>query len=242
MNQQLIQQHQLKLVELQKLLGIQFKDQALLTQALTHKSFANENRQFKLQDNERLEFFGDAVLKLVVSELIMKKYPQHKEGELTKIRAAVVSDAYLAQVSAKINLGSFLLLSPNESKTGGAKRKSNLANAFEALLGAIYLDQGIVQAGNFVEGLFSEAVDHTRAKNGYRDCKSELQEWVQQEGLNLPEYKVLKEEGPDHQKVFVVQVKIGRGLLKQKGEGKGSTKKEAEQLAASHLLAKLKKE
>ncbi|MBU0581224.1 MAG: ribonuclease III [Candidatus Margulisbacteria bacterium] len=231
----------INLKEIQSKLNLEFKDLALLNTALTHKSYVHEQKNKELSHNERLEFFGDAVLKLVVSEFLIKTYPDRDEGELTKIRAALVSDTSLANFSKKQGLGSFLLMSNNERKTGGAKRKSNLANALEALLGALYLDEGLDK----VRPIILEFVkpELTRYEEGtlLKDYKSVLQELVQQEGWNLPEYKVTKEEGPDHRKVFWIQVKVGKGLKKYKSEGAGKTKKEAEQRAARQILQQLKK-
>jgi ribonuclease-3 len=229
-----------QLMQLQKLLQINFRDLQLLNKALTHKSFANEHRKHKVLHNERLEFFGDAVLKLVVSEFMMTHYPEHNEGDMTKLRATAVSDANLAQLARNLDLGQYLLLSANEAKTGGAKRKSNLANAMEALFGALYLDSGYALTSRLILSLLQSDLEGTVVNRVNKDYKSELQEHVQQDGLKLPEYKILKEEGPDHQKVFVVQAKISKGLRKFKAEGSGHTKKEAEQAAAQALLKKLK--
>ena len=229
-----------KLAQLQKLLQVNFKDLQLLNQALTHKSFANEYRKQKISHNERLEFFGDAVLKLAVSEFMMHHHPTHSEGDMTKLRAAAVSDANLAQLARNLDLGQYLLLSVNEAKTGGAKRKSNLANAMEALFGALYLDSGYAVTSRLILSLLQSDLEGAVVNRINKDYKSELQEHVQQDGLRLPEYKVLKEEGPDHIKTFVVQAKINKGLRKFKAEGSGRTKKEAEQAAAQALLKKLK--
>ncbi len=229
-----------KIKELQQKLNISFEDIELLNRALTHKSYAYEHRQQNLQHNERLEFFGDAVLKLIVSEHLLRTYPESDEGVLTKIRAAVVSDNTLASFAKKQNLGEYLLMSHNEEKTGGAKRKSNLANMMEALLGALYLDGGLAKAKPLIlEFLKLEMVRHEEG-HLFRDHKSSLQEMAQQEGWGLPEYKVINEEGPDHRRVFWVQVKVGKSLRKVKAEGMGKTKKDAEQRAARQALQLLK--
>ena len=227
-----------KLKELEKILGTSFLNYNLFSQALTHSSYAYELRSKDVADNERLEFLGDAVIKLVISEYLYNKFPEKAEGDLTKIRAAVISDRTLAAVSRKLRLGSYLLLGTNEKKTGGVSRKSNLANAFEALTGAIYLDSGLGKARDFlVENIASEIEKVSKA--GYiRDYKSALQEYVQQRKWGLPQYRVVRETGPKHKKVFWIEVKI-KG--KKWGEGKGLNKKEAEQRAAFEAMSNFKK-
>ena len=223
--------------KLEDCLQYEFKDKGLLHEALCHSSFVNEQPEADLRDNERLEFLGDAVIKLVISEYLYNKFPEKAEGDLTKIRAAVISDRTLAAVSRKLRLGSYLLLGTNEKKTGGVSRKSNLANAFEALTGAIYLDSGLGKARDFlVENIASEIEKVSKA--GYiRDYKSALQEYVQQRKWGLPQYRVIRETGPKHKKIFWIEVKI-KG--KKWGEGKGLNKKEAEQRAAFEALRNLK--
>jgi ribonuclease-3 len=230
-----------KLMELQTLIGYQFKDLALLERAMTHKSYVHESGHRHLKHNERLEFFGDAVLKLVVSEYIMKKFPEQDEGELTKLRARAVSDNHLYKIGRDLGLGQYLTMSENERRTGGEKRKSNLANTVEALYGATYLDGGIEPASALILNLMKKSIDQIIIADEDKDYKSALQEWVQRQGQNLPEYKVLKETGPDHQKVFLVQVKVGKGLRRPKADGEGRTKKEAEQSAAKNLLTAMEK-
>lgn len=225
-----------ELLELERKLRTIFLNKQLLNQSLTHSSFANEA---DIPDNERLEFLGDAVIKLVISEYIYNKFPTRPEGDLTKIRATVISDDTLGKIGSEVNLGEYLLLSENEKRTGGSKRKSNVANAFEAIVGAIYLDAGLGKARDFL-------IEHLRgeiekvSKEGYIiDYKSATQEYVQKKKWMLPQYKVIKELGPKHKKVFVVAVRIKGRIM---GEGTGLNKKEAEQKAAQEALKRLKRE
>lgn len=221
---------------LENKLGISFLNKTLLNQSLTHSSYGHEK---SLPDNERLEFLGDAVLKLAITEYLYNKFPQHAEGELTKIRAAVISDETLAKIGREYNIGDYILLSANEKKSGGQKRKSNLANAMEALVGAVYLDAGIGRARDLIIE-FLRAEIETVSRAGYmRDYKSALQEYAQQHKWDLPHYRVIKESGPKHRRVFWMEVKIkGRRY----GVGRGANKKEAEQKAATMALKRLKME
>ncbi|MBU1026497.1 MAG: ribonuclease III [Candidatus Margulisbacteria bacterium] len=229
-------QREKELQEIEKKLGAAFLNRTLLNQSLTHSSFGHER---KVPDNERLEFLGDAVLKLVISEYLYHKFPEKAEGDLTKIRASVISDDTLALVGRKFNLGSYLHMSANERRTGGEKRKSNIANAFEALIGAVFIDAGIGKSRELIlRGLESEIEKNSRA--GYiSDYKSTLQEYTQKRKWELPRYKVVKETGPKHRRVFWMEVKI-KG--KRFGVGKGGNKKESEQRAAMQALRKLKNE
>jgi len=223
------------LQEIESKMGITFLNKSLLNQSFTHSSFAHESKG-KVFDNERLEFLGDAVIKLVISEYLYNKFPGHSEGDLTKIRAVTISDDILAGVAIKLKLGQFLLLSTNERRTGGADRRSNLADCFEALTGAIYLDAGLGKARDIlIEQLLPEI--EKASKEGYiSDFKSALQEFVQKKKWGLPMYNVLKETGPKHKKVFIMEANI-RG--QRYGVGHGKNKKEAEQAAAKVALAKL---
>ncbi|OGC12001.1 ribonuclease III [candidate division WOR-1 bacterium RIFOXYA12_FULL_52_29] len=223
-----------ELQDLEKRVSVPFINQNLLNQAMTHSSYAHEKN---LKDNERLEFLGDAVLKLVVTEYIYNKFPTHDEGDLTKIRAAVISDETLAKIGQQLELGEALLLSLNEKKGGGSNRKSNLANAFEALIGAVYLDAGLGRARDLIlENLRGEI--EIVSKVGYiRDYKSTLQEFVQKNKWTLPQYRVIKENGPEHRRIFFVEVKVNGKSL---GIGRGNNKKEAEQRAATVALKALK--
>ncbi|MFH1387553.1 MAG: ribonuclease III [bacterium] len=222
------------LKELETKLGVAFLNKNLLNQALTHSSYGHEKN---LPDNERLEFLGDAVLKLATTEYLYNKFPGHAEGDLTKIRATVISDETFAVVGKKIGLGDYLLLSSNEIKSGGQKRKSNVANALEALIGAIYLDAGLGKARDLIIELLQGEVE-TVSKAGYiRDYKSALQEYAQKQKHELPHYRVIKESGPRHRRVFWIEVRIKD---KRYGIGRGANKKEAEQRAASMALKRIK--
>jgi ribonuclease-3 len=217
-------------------LGVTFLNLNLLNQSLTHSSYGHEKGQ---PDNERLEFLGDAVLKLAATEYLYNKFPSYAEGDLTKIRATVISDETFARVGNKLGLGEMLLLSPNEKRSGGQRRKSNLANVFEALVGAVYLDAGLGKARDIiVEALQGEIETVSRA--GYiSDYKSALQEYAQKHMQQLPHYHVIKETGPRHRRVFWIEVRV-RG--KKYGVGRGPNKKEAEQRAAAMALKGVKLE
>ena len=229
---------QKQLRDVERKLGISFVNKSLLNQALTHSSYAHEMRKRGIQDNERLEFLGDAVLKLVASEYLFNKYPEKSEGDLTKIRAVVVSDDTLAEVARKFKLGNYLSLGANERRSGGRVRKSNLANTFEALVGAVYLDAGIGKSRQIILDQLGGEVEKV-SKVGYiGDYKSALQEFVQKKGWGLPQYRVVKEVGPKHKRIFYIEVAI-RG--KSYGYGKGANKKEAEQKAAEEAYGKLQR-
>lgn len=217
-------------------LGVTFLNLNLLNQALTHSSYGHEKNR---PDNERLEFLGDAVLKLAATEYLYNKFPNYAEGDLTKIRATVISDETFARVGNRLGLGDILLMSANEKKSGGQRRRSNLANVFEALIGALYLDAGLGKARDvIIERLQVEIETVSRA--GYiRDYKSALQEYAQKFKQQLPHYRVIKETGPKHRRVFWVEVRV-RG--KKYGLGRGGNKKEAEQRAAAMALKSLKAE
>jgi len=224
-----------QLQDLENKLGIKFLNPSLLNQSLTHSSYAYESK-VKIPDNERLEFLGDAIIKLVISEYLYNKFPGHAEGDLTKVRAVVISDDILASVSKKLQLGEFILLGSNERRSGGKDRKSNLANSFEAVVGAIYLDEGLGKARDVLLQLLTPEIEKTSKKGYISDYKSALQEFVQKKKWGLPFYEVLKEVGPKHKKIFVIEVKIkGQGY----GIGKGPNKKDAEQAAAKVALSKL---
>lgn len=220
-----------KLGELASSLGVKFKNINLLNQALTHTSYANEAKDHSLH-NERLEFLGDAVLELASSTYLFKTFNQMPEGEMTKARASVVCEASLAKLANNLNVGQYLLLGKGERLTGGAQRPSILADAFESIIGAIYLDQGWQIAYEYVLDKLNE--EFIAVKYGYnlKDYKTILQEVVQGKGLHA-EYKLLSETGPDHAKTFEFAVVIDKKI---NGKGKGSTKKEAEQHAAYEAL------
>ncbi|PRX27460.1 RNAse III [Orenia metallireducens] len=224
------------LEELQQQLGIFFNDLELLQRAVTHKSYANENRHLGLKDNERLEFLGDSIQDLVVSEYMFIEYPNHPEGELAKIRSVVVSAPVLAEKAKEINLGKYLLLGKGEEMTGGRDRDSILADAFEALVGSIYLDQGLEIIKGFILELLIPDIKLVERGEHIQDYKTLLQELVQKNSNLRPEYEVVKEEGPDHNKRFTIQVNLEERVL---GVGAGSSKKEAEQKAAEDAINKV---
>lgn len=234
--EQISSERQSELNELESKLGATFQNKQTLNQALTHSSYGHENN---IPDNERLEFLGDAVLKLVVSEYLYHKFPEKDEGDLTKIRAAVISDDSLAKIGAKLNLGQYLLMSENEKRTGGVKRKSNLANTLEAILGAIYIDAGLGKPRDMIIWFLTDMIElHSRA--GFiSDYKSAVQEYAQKHKWELPRYRVVKETGLRHRRVFWMEVKLKGKVL---GVGRGRNKKEAEQRAAMQALRTLKKE
>lgn len=220
--------------KLEKKLNIKFKDKDLLQQAFIHRSYINENKKNKLSHNERLEFLGDAVLELVVTEFLYKKYPQSPEGELTSYRSALVNAITLSKIAGDMGMNDFLLLSKGEAKDVGRARTIILANTFEAFIGALYLDQGYDETGKFIaKNLLEKLEEEIVAKNLWRDAKSLLQEKAQ-EVLNVtPSYKMLSDTGPDHNKVFTIGLYFDEKLI---AEGKGHAKQEAEQEAAKKAL------
>lgn len=229
----------MRIAELQilaKQFPVKFQDWELLHQALIHTSFANENRQFNILHNERLEFLGDAVLQLVISGFLFRAYPNYPEGELTKLRATIVCEACLARQASRLGLGSFLLLGRGEDTSGGRVRSSTLADAFEAVIGAIYLDGGIEMATEFVLSELDYELRQISRGEYAKDYKTTLQELVQRHGDSKIVYDVIQESGPDHNKQFTVAV-IVNGF--QQGLGTGKSKKEAEQAAAASAVAGL---
>lgn len=217
---------------LEERLGIEFKNKELLLQAVVHRSFLNENRDFELGHNERLEFLGDAVLELVVTEHLFNNY-DNPEGELTNWRAALVNAKTLADVSAELGVSDFLLLSKGEKKDKGKARAYILANATEALIGAMYLDQGWDAAKQFIDGHILSRLEHILEHKLYLDPKSRFQEAAQEKVGVTPTYSVLKEDGPDHAKVFTVGVYVDDDLVAQ---GDGTSKQEAQTEAAQKAL------
>ena len=224
-----------KLKELQNTIGYSFKNDRLLSHALTHSSYANEKHWDKTKCNERLEFLGDAVLELLSSDFLFKNYPTMPEGEMTKLRASLVCEPTLAFCAEAISLGDYLYLGKGEDLTGGRKRPSVVSDAMEAMIGAIYLDGGLANAKEFVLRFILNDIEH---KQLFYDSKTILQEMVQAEFKDSLVYELLKEEGPDHNKTFEVSVKIGGRVI---GRGIGRTKKAAEQVAAYHGICELKK-
>src|SRR5512143_3291749 len=220
--------------DIQELISHRFRDRELLERALTHKSYANENRMSA--HNERLEFLGDAVLNLVISEYLMKTCPDSTEGDLSRLRAAVVSEPALAAITREIGLGSYILHGREEDQNSSRDKGSLLANCLEALIASIYLDTGKEPADAFVIRFFENIIKKTCTSRGTLDHKTELQELCQERLKQLPEYKVVSESGPDHQKQFEVEVWI-KGQVS--GRGIGRSKKEAEQRAAKEAIARL---
>lgn len=220
--------------DLEELLAYRFQNPALLTTALTHRSYVNEHEGEGFQHNESLEFLGDAVLGFLVSSRIYKKFPQLNEGALSKLKAYLVSAANLFWLADKIQLGSYVRLSRGEEKTGGRGKRAILVDAYEAIIGAIYLDGGIEAASAFVDSQLDDLLQSSNGESSiFGDFKSSLQEKLHDRGQPEPIYKVVDEIGPDHRKVFVVQVLIGGTVI---SEGSGRTKKEAQQHAARLAL------
>jgi ribonuclease-3 len=219
--------------ELQDALGVRFRTESLLHQAFTHASYRNEHRRSAVEDNERLEFLGDAVLEIVVSEHLYRTRPDLPEGELTRLRAAIVCEPSLVRLAKKLHFDRYVRLGRGEERSGGRSRPALLADVFEAFIGALYLDQGLDAVKAFAERhVFPDVLQETP-----RDYKTTLQEWVQQHVGRDLHYEVVAERGPAHAKEFEVRVLIGDEVL---GEGTGRSKKEAEQRAAAQALAKLR--
>ena len=221
--------------QIESKIGVTFKDKALLKQAFTHRSYLNENRNLGLEHNERLEFLGDAVLELVVTDFLYKKYPKKPEGELTALRSALVNSTILAEISSALGYNDFLLLSRGESKDLGRARQYILANTFESVVGAIYLDQGYGACDEFINRVLTPKVKEIEEKRLWIDAKSFFQECAQEKMGITPSYKTVKEQGPDHDKEFIVGVFIGESKI---AEGKGKSKQDAEQDAARKGLEK----
>ncbi len=224
-----------KLYELQKKINYEFKDEKLLNEALTHSSYSNEYKQAKNKNNERLEFLGDSVLGLIISSNLFTMKKELPEGELTKIRAAIVCERSLKEVAKSIQLGEFLLLGKGEDSTGGRKRDSILADATEALIAAIYLDGGFRKASDFVLTHMKDIISQAVQGKIMRDYKTQLQEIIQRDCKETISYKLIDEFGPDHDKTFKMNVFLGEKLI---GKGVGKSKKEAEQEAAKNAMEK----
>lgn len=217
----------------EKKIKIIFKDKNLLKQAFIHRSYINENPSTGLSHNERLEFLGDAVLELVVTNYLYKKYPLFAEGELTSIRSALVNALIISEVASDLGMNDFLLLSKGEAKDNGKARSYILANTYEAYIGAIYLDRGYEVVKDFVTTSLLYKTDEIVNKKLWRDAKSLVQERAQEFCFVTPSYKVLSQMGPDHDKHFTVGILFGDSLI---AEGKGKSKQEAEQKAAENAL------
>ncbi|XCP83646.1 ribonuclease III [Roseburia hominis] len=220
--------------ELQEKIGYHFKSSELLNQALTHSSYVNEHHLKRNDCNERLEFLGDAVLELISSEILFSSTPEMPEGDMTKLRASMVCEKSLAYCARALGLGKYLFLGRGEDTMGGRRRASVISDALEALIGAIYLDGGFANAKEFISRF---VMNDLEGKRLFFDSKTILQEMVQGSHDNKLNYQLVKEEGPDHNKVFQVQVLLGDVCY---GEGCGRTKKSAEQAAAFHAILKLR--
>lgn len=220
--------------QFEKKIGHSFKDSALLVQAFTHRSYLNENRHVAKEHNERLEFLGDAVLELAVTEFLYEKYPQKPEGELTAYRAALVNTQSISDAAVKLGMNDHMLLSRGESKDTGRARMIILANAFEALIGAIYLDAGYEPAKKFIAEQLFHKTEEVVAKRLWQDAKSRFQELAQEKKGITPTYQLLDQSGPDHARSFVVGAFIGN---EKTAIGEGRSKQEAEQAAAEKAIA-----
>lgn len=223
---------------LEEKLGYSFRDPSLCETALTHRSWLNETQETNRSDNERLEFLGDSVLALAISDMLMRRHPEHPEGELSKARSALVNEVGLARVSDSLRLGQWIFLGRGEEQAGGRQKRSLLSNALEALVGAVYLDGGFAAAFAVVERLFQPALAETPATTA-RDFKSRLQEVSQARLQVAPTYTVVAQHGPDHDKTFEVAISLGD---KEYGRARGKSKKEAQQNAAEMALAQLQAE
>ena len=224
-----------KLAKLEETIGYQFRNVSLIKQAMIHSSFTNEHHMNKLACNERLEFLGDSVLEVVSSDFLYRMYPNKPEGELAKMRASMVCEPTLAMCARDIQLGNYLLLGKGEDATGGRKRDSVISDAMEALIGAIYLDGGFANAKEFIEKFVLNDVEN---KQLFYDSKTILQEIVQREYGTVLSYRMLAEEGPEHDKHYTMQAMIGE---QPAGVGTGRTKKAAQQMAAYQTILSLKK-
>ena len=227
--------------ELETAIGYQFSDRGLLEHALTHRSHAHDDPSSSVLDNESLEFLGDAVLGAIVTELLFRQFPDRDEGDKSKMKALLVSSVTLAKLGTALQLGDFLLLGKGEAMSGGRTKQRLIANAYEAVVAAIFLDGGIESVRPFIERQFAIMIGECRRGNQSTrltgDHKSALQEWLQARGESLPIYTVVTEAGPDHRKVFTVAVQIGKKVVAQ---GKGCSKKEAEQHSAAYALEQLR--
>jgi ribonuclease III len=227
----------MELKPLEKKLGVNFKNEDLLTEALTHRSYLNEFPRWRLSHNERLEYLGDAVLELIISEELFNTFPDRPEGQLTVLRAALVNYQMLARVAEAVGLQDFILMSRGERKDTGKAREVILANAIEAVLGAMYLDQGLEKVRPFVKKNILNKLDEVLTTRSYRDAKSELQEFVQDKLKLTPTYRTLDESGPAHKRIFKMGVYFGDKLV---ADGAGASKQEAEIEAAKAAIEKYK--
>ncbi len=222
------------LTEFQNKIRYQFKETNLIDMALTHSSYANENKDKHVKDNERLEFLGDAILDLIISEYLFKKYPELQEGDLSKLRASIVCEASLAETGKELlDLGEYILLGKGEEMSGGKTRASIVADAFEAVTGAMFIDGCFEDVREFLTATLIASVKDISTKELYTDYKTILQIEVQKESKGAPTYNIIDEIGPDHDKEFIVEVLQDSRVI---GQGKGKSKREAEQHAAHVAL------
>lgn len=221
------------LPKIEKIVGFTFTNKLHLLTAITHRSYLNENRDAKQDHNERLEFLGDAVLELVVTDFLFHKYPEKPEGELTAVRAALVNTVSLADASDKLGINDYLLMSKGEAKDMGRARQYILANAFEAMIGALYVDQGYEASQKFIADRLFAKTEKIVEKRLWQDAKSRFQELAQENTNTTPTYETLGQVGPDHDRVFTVGVYLGKEKI---AEGNGRAKQEAEQQAAENAL------
>lgn len=223
------------LKKFQRSIRYNFKDRYLLNQALTHRSYAYERVEGKISDNERLEFLGDAVLGLAISDYLYGRFPHYQEGEMTRIKSVLVSKNVLEKLSRRIGVGEVLLLGKGEAANGGAEQTTNLAGVYEAIIGAIYLDGGFKRTNKFIESQFKDVIPEIMENGAHKDYKSVLQEYSLKMHKQTPRYAVVFEEGPDHKKYFEVAVSFNGAIH---GKGKGKNKKSAQQDAAYNALFK----
>lgn len=221
---------------LEEALSVSFNDPALLDTALTHRSYVNENQGISCQDNERLEFLGDAVLELCISDLLMRMHPDYSEGRLSKLRASMVNEQPLSLLADTFRIGEYILLGKGEEISGGRTKPSILADAFEAILAALYLDGGFETVYRFIERVFVPLIRTDSGDPFYRDYKTTLQETCQSRFKTIPRYSLLHEYGPDHDKIFQVRLSVSEFVT---ATGMGRNKKEAEQEAARKALEQL---
>ena len=222
--------------KLQQNIKVAFRDQSLLQQAFTHSSHTNENPDELSCDNERLEFLGDALLSFIIADNLYQECPDTDEGKLTEIRVSLIREETLAQIASELKLGDYLYLGKGEASTGGRQRQTNLADTLEALIGAIFLDQGLDAARNFILNRFKSHLEKTKLGHLPSNYKSQLQEYTQSEYKQLPTYHLVEETGPDHDKTFTVSVLIEDKIL---GKGSGKSKKIAEMEAARAAMEKI---
>lgn len=221
------------IIQFQRSIATQFRNPGLMQQALTHRSFINEQEMPRIGDNERLEFLGDAVLDFMVGDMLYQRYPDMPEGDLTRLRAALVRTESLAKLAQEIQIGDYLFIGKGEEANGGRKRITNLCGAFEAFIGALYLDQGLEAVRAFIAPRLDKLLQDILSQALDKDARSILQEWSQSKLNITPAYRTLSATGPDHQKEFVVEVQIGDVL---KSSGTGKSKQAAAQAAAREAL------